>query len=64
VLDGLGAGGEQGAAAGAQGEVVRAADGAGPAVVVGVCGTRDAGVAGADGGLDVVRRGEVPKESA
>ncbi len=60
VLDGFGAGREQGAATGAQGKVVGAADGARPAVVVGVRDAGDPGVAAAGGGLDVVRGGQVP----
>lgn len=49
MLDGLGAGGEQGPAAGAEREVVGAADGGGPPVVVGVRGAGDPGVSGAGG---------------
>jgi hypothetical protein len=51
--------GQQGPATGAEGKVVGAADGTCPAVVVGVGGPGDTGVAAADGGLDVVRGGEV-----
>lgn len=59
VVHGFRAGREEGAAAGAQGQVVGAAHGVRPAVVVGVRDAGDPGVTGADGGLDVVRGGQV-----
>ena len=55
VVQGVGSRGQQGAAAGAEGQFVGAADGSGPPVVVGVRGAGDARVAGAHGGLDIVR---------
>lgn len=59
VVHGFRAGREEGSAAGAEGQIVGAAHGVRPAVVVAVRDAGDPGVAGADGGLDVVRGGQV-----